>query len=213
MDISIDFALSNKSLPFVIMSNVPYFGNSTNIRIVYGDFGIGIEKIADYIISLGKKHIAYVGCMTRDPKNEPKFLGFMRAMDRARLQPHKVVRLHKEYKSETGYESARIIMSEGPRPDAILVDNDIMAMGVLKYLKDNNINVPEDIIVTGFDDIAMASFYSPALTTSHVPIEEMSEKAFQLLLELMEGKTESNEIPRFVPELIIRETTVRKDKD
>ncbi len=98
-------------------------------------------------------------------------------------------------------------MAKDVRPDAILVDNDIMAMGVLRYLKDNNINIPEDIIVTGFDDIAMASYYCPSLTTAHVPIEEMSTQAFNLLLDMMEGKPLDNEIPRFVPEVVIRETT------
>ena len=210
MDISIDFALSNKSLPFVIMSNVPYFGNSSNVRIVYGDFGAGIEKITEYIISLGKKKIAYVGCMTRHPENEPKYCGFMRAMDRVGLEPHSVTRLHKEYRAETGYESARIIMDGPIRPDAILVDNDIMAMGVLRYLQDNDIRIPEDLIVTGFDDIAMASYYCPSLTTAHVPIEEMSDQAFRLLLDMMEGKPVSEEIPRLIPEIVIRETTASK---
>ena len=60
--------------------------------------------------------------------------------DRVGLEPHSVVRLHKEYKADTGYESARIVMAKDVRPDAILVDNDIMAMGVLRYLKDNSIN-------------------------------------------------------------------------
>ncbi|WP_422478948.1 LacI family DNA-binding transcriptional regulator [Pleomorphochaeta sp. DL1XJH-081] len=207
MDKSVDFALSNKALPFVIMSNVPYYGNSSNIRIVFGDFGVGIEKITDYIVGLGKKSIAYVGCMTRFPENEPKFCGFKRAMDKVGLEPHSVVRLHKEYKAETGYESARIIMQQEVKPDAILVDNDIMAMGVLRYLEDNNIRIPEDIIVTGFDDISMASYYCPSLTTAHVPIEEMSTKAFKLLLDMMEGKPSDSEIPRFIPEVVIRETT------
>ncbi len=207
MDKSIHFALDNKSMPFVIMSNVPYYGNSANIRIVFGDFGAGIEKIADYLIELGNKKIAYVGCMTRNPEIEPKYNGFMRAMNRAGLQPHSVVRLHKEYRAETGYESARIILSEDVLPDAILVDNDIMAMGVLRYLEEQGIDIPKEIMVTGFDDIAMSSFYCPALTTAHVQIEEMSIKAFNLLLEMMEGDIEGNEIPHFIPEIVIRETT------
>lgn len=68
--------------------------------------------------------------------------------------------------------------------------------------------IPEDIIVTGFDDITLSSFYCPALTTVHVPIEEMSIKAFELLLDMMEGKNQESEIPRFVPEIVVRETTV-----
>ncbi len=207
MDKSMNFALSNKNLPFVIMSNVPYYQNFDNIRIVYGDFGLGIEKITKYIIDLGKKNIAYVGCMTRVPELEPKFLGFMKIMEKEGLTPHSVVRLQKEYRAETGYESARIIMSHEQIPDAILVDNDIMAMGVLRYLEDNHIRIPEDIIVTGFDDIPMSAFHCPALTTVHVPIEEMSIKSFELLYELMEKGNTPTEIPVFIPEVVARETT------
>jgi len=210
MDKSINFALSNKELPFVIMSNVPYYSNSDNIRIVYGDFGLGIEKITEYIIGLGKRRIAYVGCMTRTPEVEPKFRGFMNVMEREGLSPHSVVRLQKEYRAETGYESARIILENPERPDAILVDNDIMAIGVLRCLEDHAIRIPEDIIVTGFDDIAIASYYCPALTTVHVPIEEMSITSFELLFEMMENGGVSSDTPTFIPEVVVRETTVEK---
>lgn len=207
MDKSLEFALANKDIPFTIMSNIPYTNNLENVRLLYGDFAHGIEMITEFIIGQGRKKIAYVGCMTRQPAQEPKFTSFMRTMERHNLKPHSVVRLQKEYRAETGYESLKIILEKEERPDAILVDNDIMAIGVLRGLADHKIKVPEEIIVTGFDDITMASFYSPALTTVRVPIEAMSIKAFDLLYEMMEKGNIATEIPVFVPEIVVRETT------
>ncbi len=207
MDKSIDFAISNKNFPFVIMSNDENYLEDENYKIVYGDFASGMSDVTKHLLELGKKKIAYVGCMTRRPEREPKFKNFMKVMNEYGLQPHSVTRLQKEYNTETGYESAKIILSMQERPDAILVDNDIMAMGVLRCLADYNVKVPDDVLVTGFDDIIMASVYCPALTTVHVPIEEMSIEAFRLILAQINKEPIIEEAPKFIPHLVVRETT------
>ena len=208
MDQSIDFAKNHKDFPFVVMSNDENYVGDENVQVVYCDFSYGMSEVTRHLIDLGKKRIAYVGCMTQKPEKEPKFKSFMYVMSEQHLQPHSVTRMQKEYSAETGYESTRVILSYPEGPDAILVDNDIMAMGVLRCLTDNHIRVPEDLMVTGFDDITMSSVYCPALTTVHVPIEEMSIEAFRLMLAKI-NKEPNIEAASFVPQLVVRETTCK----
>jgi LacI family transcriptional regulator len=69
-----------------------------------------------------------------------------------------------------------------PRPTAIFAANDAMAIGALLALREDGLRVPEDIAVAGFDDIPIARYVSPALSSVHVPIAQLGERAMELLL-------------------------------
>lgn len=208
MEKSLDFAKMHNDVPTVIMSNDSrYFEEYDSRKIVYSDFGSGIKKACRYLVDLGNKQIAYVGCMTKANGREPKYRSFQKAMTEMKMEPHSVVRLQKEYTMETGYESAELILQHDTLPDAILVDTDIMAVGVLRCLKDHKLKVPEDLMITGFDDIAISSYSCPALTTLHVPIEEMSVKAVQRLILQIDNQEVEVEDEEFNIELVVRETT------
>ncbi|HIS80746.1 MAG TPA: substrate-binding domain-containing protein, partial [Candidatus Scatomonas merdavium] len=115
-----------------------------------------------------------------------------------------------EYVMETGYEAAEIILQNKNRPDAILCDTDILAVGVLRNLKNHGIEVPDDMMLISCDDIDIASYYCPRLTTLHVPIQEISIKAMQLLIGQIENQTIDCNGREFELQLIERETTKRK---
>ena len=84
-----------------------------------------------------------------------------------------------------------------------------MAFGALKAASDLRIRVPDDFSVTGFDDIEMAQYFCPSLTTVQQPIKEMSQKAIELMLDLISGHYtgDSKNIIQIAPKLIIREST------
>lgn len=93
-------------------------------------------------------------------------------------------------------------------PDALLAGNDIVFMEILKYIKNHNLKIPEDIAVIGIDDLPFASFYSPPLTTVSQPTVEMANLAVKLLLKQIkkECKIEDPTINRLQPSLINRES-------
>ena len=125
----------------------------------------------------GVQKITYIGCRTQNDDQEPKLNSFLSTMNTYGMRPHSVVRLENEYVMETGYEAAEITLQNKELPDAILCDTDILAVGVLRKLKNYGINVPEDMMLISCDDIDIASYYCPRLTTLHVPIQEISIKA------------------------------------
>lgn len=208
MEQSISFAKRHDKVPMVIMSNSDrFFSEYDSEKIVHADFTLGIQKVCEYLISLGNQNIAYIGCKTKDTAHEPKLKGFLMTMEKYHLEPHSIIRLEKEYTMETGYESAEQILKQDTLPDAILSDTDIMAIGALNCLRDHGVRVPEDMMLGSFDNIEFSRYCNPRLTTVNVPIEAMSVKAVELLLAQMESGQPSGSGTAFDLELIVREST------
>ncbi len=106
-----------------------------------------------------------------------------------------------------GRQATREILSSGFSPTAIICVNDFMAVGVLRELQDQGLRVPEDISVTGFDNIQLAEYLSPSLTTVHIPRAEIGRLAFDILiLDASNGAPQPNET-LINPELVVREST------
>lgn len=208
MDKSADFAGGYEDVPLVMMSSIEkYTAKFGEDKIVFCDFTRGTYQAIDYLVELGIRDIAYIGCAYRKAELDPKLIGFYEAMEKNGLSPHSVTRLKKSYTIESGYESAKKALENHEYPQAFLVDNDIMCFGVLRCLKDYNIKVPGDISVISFDDINMAKYYAPALTTIHIPIVDMSRCAWKKLFNQIEKDMYKEINDTFIPHLVIRETT------
>lgn len=93
------------------------------------------------------------------------------------------------YSIECGMQAFREIMGWTPRPTAVFCGNDVLAIGALKAAKEMGLSVPEDVSITGFDDIEIASLAEPALTTVHVPHREMGRRAAGMLIDMVTKRT------------------------
>ncbi|MDD3339836.1 MAG: LacI family DNA-binding transcriptional regulator [Lachnospiraceae bacterium] len=210
VDKCIEFANRHTNTPIAVMCNDNHFFDEFDSKkLVYGDFTKATSTMAQFLVDLGKKQIAYIGIQTRNGEKEPKYRGFAKVMKKNGLVPNQVIRLTKTFTEKTGYEATEELLAGKHQPDAIFVDTDIMAVGVLSCLKDHKIRVPKDICVTGFDDIVVARYCCPALTTMHVPIEEMSIEAFRLMMNQINHVETERESPKiFVPKLVVRESAL-----
>ena len=85
-------------------------------------------------------------------------------------------------------------MARDPRPTAVMCGNDVLAVGALREAGRLGIAVPEQVSITGFDDIELSQIISPALTTVHVPHREMGRRAALELIEMVEGRSPGNSI-------------------
>jgi DNA-binding LacI/PurR family transcriptional regulator len=106
---------------------------------------------------------------------------------------------------EPARAAAHALLSVEPRPTAVAAITDVLALGVLRAAADLGLRVPEDLSVTGFDDVPAAAFAAPPLTTVRQPLRGKGEAAAELLAELLEGAP-----PRTVElpvELVVREST------
>jgi DNA-binding LacI/PurR family transcriptional regulator len=108
---------------------------------------------------------------------------------------------------QQGYQLTRDLLARGNPFTAIFAYNDIVAIGVIRALRDANLRVPDDVSVVGFDDIRGATYLVPSITTVRQPLHKMGEIAAETLVARIEGKNDFPEEIRIEPEFIVREST------
>ena len=114
------------------------------------------------------------------------------------------------FRIEDGYEAMKQAESLTDGTTGVVCANDLCAFGVLKRLAEVSISVPERISVTGFDDIAFASIFSPSLTTVRQPAYEMGRRAVRVILDMRAGH-ESRQPVVLPTELVVRESTALRN--
>ena len=176
--------------------------NITNIRV---DYRRGIEKVIDYLYSLGHRRLGFVGHHAiLGPINE-RMRAVMDAM--ARIPSLEVRTAADADTLEGGRQAARSLLATGYQPTAIICVNDITAVGALRELRERGIRVPQDISVTGFDNVKLSEFCYPALTTVHIPRDRIGHIICSSLLSRT-GKASVAD-PEMVidPEFVLRDST------
>ena len=182
--------------------------NITNIRVNYGK---GIEKAVTYLHSLGHRRLGFIGHHTA--------LGPLSDRKQALLQciPKFVPRIEvrdvvDEDSLDGGRRAVRKLLQIGYDPTAIICVNDFMAIGALAELRDRGIAVPGDISVTGCDNIKLAEYCSPALTTIHIPRDAVGKMAFDSLVDET-GESRAGRELVITPEFLVRDSTALARKN
>jgi len=175
--------------------------NITNIRV---DYRRGIEKVIEYLHSLGHRRLGFVGHHAiLGPINER-----MKAvMDAVARIPSLQVRTAADSDTlEGGRIATRALLATGFDPTAIICVNDITAVGALRELRERGIQVPQDMSVTGFDNVKLSEFCYPALTTVHIPRDRVGHIISDCLMPKPDAPSITGEII-IDPEFVVRDST------
>ena len=116
--------------------------------------------------------------------------GVRDAMERSGLSGSSLKLMATTYSLKNGGDAFESLLAHTPRPTAVMCGNDVLATGAILRANEMDIRIPEDISVTGFDDIDLAEVIQPKLTTVHVPHRRMGEAAARLVLNIVNGETE-----------------------
>jgi LacI family transcriptional regulator len=200
MDADLIEELNGHRIPVVFYDVGTPRHNITNIRVNYGR---GMEKVTAYLYSLGHRNVGFVGHhATLGPINERvKVL-----RDAAsRYSDLKVATAADTDTLEGGRRAVRELLAATPRPTAIVCVNDLMAVGALRELRERGLRVPGDISVTGFDNVNLAQFCYPALTTVHIPRDQIGRTICDCLMNPESTQLEQEFVVD--PELVVREST------
>lgn len=168
----------------------------------------GVRTILHHLLSLGHQRIA---CITYAPNSDrhasTRLDIFREVLKQAGLSADDALIRYGEYDPETGYQAMKSILQEAsPLPTALYAMNDMMAFGALEAIHEAGLRVPEDIAVVGFDNIRLAAFSSPPLTTMHDPNVKHGQLAAELLLNLIDGKTPPQRQITLEMSLVVRES-------
>lgn len=196
---------ANSNIPIVVVDRKNKTASS-KMGEVFIDVESAFLDITNHLISRRCKKIAYVSALGN--YDEPRFGGFKKALSQAGLPFHEDLVFRSKYNLETGRHGAKKLIALDP--DAIVCGNDLIAAGAMAALKECGITVPDQIKVTGFDDIYLSEFLSPPLTTVRQPAYEMGAEAAKMLIDcIMESKELFSQ--KLDYKLKIRESTENKD--
>ena len=159
-------------------------GNGSFDAIRIDNYG-GASDMVRHLVGLGHGRIAFV---TGPPKNldaAERLRGFRDAVGRA--AGASALEIPGDFREEAGYRAAARILLSKPRPTAVLAANDAMAIGLLCAFRERLVRVPEDIALAGFDDVPMARYMTPPLTTVSVPIADLGALAAARLLHALDA--------------------------
>ncbi len=203
MDSHLIDELADSKIPVVFYDVGTARQNITNIRVNYRK---GIEKIVGYLHSLGHRRMAFVGHHASLGPISERQKSFSQAV--SQCNPPVEVRIVAHADGfEGGRMAIRDLLSGGFVPTAIVCVNDFMAVGVLRELREQGLRVPQDVSVTGFDNIKLSEFSYPPLTTVHIPRQEIGHIALECLVPGPDLARAPGRNIVIDPEFVVREST------
>ena len=166
-----------------------------------------------HLLSLGHRRIACIGGPEHVSAGEQRIEGWRLALAESGAAPETGELLWRGgFTSQGGYEAMHAILrldAGTPRPSAVFVCNDLMAIGALRAIHESGLRVPDDISIVGFDDIELAAYTSPPLTTVAQPKDRIGALAVDMLLERVTGRRLATRKVVLQPELHVRASTAR----
>jgi DNA-binding LacI/PurR family transcriptional regulator len=166
----------------------------------------GARSVTEHLVKLGHTRIAYIGDQHGYQSDTERFAGYREALDAAGIPFHPELAIRGNSKPDEALRVMDRLLALTEPPTAVFCYNDMTALGALRSIRMHGLRVPQDISIAGFDDLFVASYTDPPLTTVRQPMRRMGQLAMENLIKLM-MEEESVVRVKVKPELIIREST------
>lgn len=171
---------------------------------------IAIGKLATaHLLELGHTRIAVVSGNKEKQSSYQRLEGYKQALHEARISYDPKLVYYADYSIETAAQVTEQLVSEIPDISAIFSFGDLMSMGILHMLKKLNYQVPQQISVISVDNISLAPYCNPPLTTIAQPLNAIGHQCINTLIDLIEKKVPENKLTLLPHELVCRESTAR----
>lgn len=166
----------------------------------------GACQVARHVLAAGHRHVAILKGPSNNFDADERLRGYRKALREVRTRKIEVDYLDGDFREESGVTAAAIILRQASRPTAIFAANDYMAIGLLGAFREAGIRVPEEIVVTGFDDIAISQYVTPPLTTVRVDACDMGDRAVRLLIDTSRPGAGAPDVITLPATLVIRKS-------
>lgn len=171
------------------------------------DSAAGMKLLVQHFIDLGHKRIGLIASPKGLMFSHFRRQSFYHTMQKNGLPVHPEWIIEGDMTQRGGAAAVKSLLDTDPRPTAIIGGNDSMAIGAMNQIQQQGFQVGPDIAVGGFDDIPIAAYFNPPLTTIHQPIYEIGQQLCAMLIDSIYGRPLSNPHNLLTPTLIIRESS------
>lgn len=174
-------------IPVIFLDNL---GRDYQVNTIYTDGFTAMEKMVFHLVDLGHTNIAFIKGLEQYPVANDRFAGFKHGMEKNSLAVDQSYIFEGDYSLQSGYMASQYFFEQCPKgpPDAIMAASDLMAIGAINYLLSKGIKIPQDVAVTGYDDISLARLMVPSLTTIAQPIRDIAKQSMNLIINSKEAR-------------------------
>lgn len=174
---------------------------------------VGIENFngamlaVDHLFERGARNIALLSGPSQNLDAEQRYQGYLKSVKNHGLKPSII---KGDFTESSGKNAALEIIEtnkSGQKIDGIFCANDMMAVGLIKELQKQNIRIPQDIKIVGFDDIPISKYLNPELSTIHVKIAKLGQVAFEMIVAQINNAEFKENSQSYAPELIVRQSS------
>ncbi len=193
--------------PLMIIERFNKYNQYDSVEV---DNELGGYLAAKHLLECGYRNLAFVLGKEDYISSRPRLKGATKALEQYGMTVNKDLVIEGSFSIEGGRLAAKQLFEKKTHPiDAVFGMNDLIALGVLQYCNENNINVPDEVGVIGYDNISYAGLPQIELTTIHQPKYELGKMLFETLLEEIKNKDRARPTRKIIlnPELKIRKTT------
>ncbi|MBT2758860.1 LacI family DNA-binding transcriptional regulator [Mesobacillus foraminis] len=197
------YHVMEKNIPFVVLNRDI---EEKNIINILSDDKEGARQAVEYLIGHGHSDIAIIEGKQGFKSSQQRKEGYISALIQHGIQIRSEYSASGNYDMESGYRAMEQLLSLNTRPTAVFCSNDDMAIGAMNAIFANELKVPDDVSVVGFDDIGFAQYTMPRLTTVKRPVEQISVEGAKKLLSLLNGNEQRKKKILANTELMIRDS-------
>ena len=198
--------LAHGKVPMVFLDTGPRGEHIGNIVVNYT---MGVNEAVEHLVALGHRRIGFVSGPSRLKSAQLRRSAFLQALDRYGIREDGALVQEGNHKVDGGLEAMTRMLEQTTVPTAALASNDLTAIGMLCALRRAGLVVPRDVSVVGFDDIWLAQYTEPPLTTVRLSQSELAQRAFEALLADVGDAADRAAKPDYAIEthLVVRQTT------
>ncbi|MBN8251196.1 LacI family DNA-binding transcriptional regulator [Priestia flexa] len=200
--------LKEQNIPFVVVGKP--FKDSEYITYVDNDNFKAGKEATEYLIELGHNRIAFIGGSLDLVVTIDRLTGYDKAIQGAGIPYRSEYVIHEEFLQEGGKEAVCELLSLEERPTALVVADDLMALGVLNTLDEIGISVPEDMSIISFNNVLIAEMARPALTSIDINIFELGYQAVRSLTKKIEASSQPIESIRIPHSIVTRQSCKKR---
>lgn len=194
----------SRRIPVVLLNPRDEMGQHGAVAV---DNLAGATAAVEHLLALGHREIAMIAGPEGNADAERRLQGFRQALAAAGLAADRALVVPGDFRESGGFTAGQAILARLPRPTAVFAANDSMAIGLLAALRSAGCQVPRDLAVVGFDDIAIAAYLNPPLTTVSVDASCLGQQAVQMMLTALASGAAVRPVREVVPAtLVIRQS-------
>ncbi len=209
MDLGLIKDLARRGIPLVFMDVGRVGPRMSHVLI---DYANGIRQAVDHVASLGHKRIGFISGPLELHSARTRRQAFLDGLRAHRIKPDPRLIREGTHTAEGGREAMAAVLRGGKAPTAVVCSNDWTAIGALHAIDEAGLEVPSDISLVGFDDIPLATFTSPPLTSVRMSAGDVGSTAFEALFRLIGGERLEGDVYQVPTKLVVRNSTAKPKK-